>query len=87
MTINEYADALREAISVKSKRKFEFDDYDCGFVAATKRALELLEDVISNDECTAPSKKRLLALADKMLVLGSPQSSKELLDMAEKFGV
>lgn len=38
-------------------------------------------------ERTGPSKERLLALADEMLVLGSPRSSKELLDMAERFGV
>ncbi|CAB5156584.1 hypothetical protein UFOVP150_78 [uncultured Caudovirales phage] len=87
MTIDDYVDALKVSIAEHSTNNFAFADFDSGFTSGCEHALDLLIDVIKTEERTGPSKERLLALADKMLVLGSPQSSKELLDIAERFGV
>jgi len=81
--------ALKELIEMHASHVVR-NDFSEGFEDGIESAIEVLEDFIEAGRCSGalgPSKERLLALADKMLVLGSPQSSKELLDMAAKFGV
>ena len=74
-----YEDGLREGTY-----------FAAGYLRGLEDAIDVLDDFIAAAklQCSAgPSKERLLALADKMLVLGSPQSSAELLAIAETFGV
>lgn len=69
---------------------FEGEEFDDGYAHGVEFAIDVISRWGSESlplEVNGPSKERLLALSDKMLVLGSPQSSKELLDIAEKFGV
>lgn len=87
MTIDDFVSELKVSIAEHSTNNFAYSDFDSGFSAGCEHALDLLIDVIKTEERTGPSKERLVFLASKMLVLGSPQSSKELLAMAEKFGV
>jgi hypothetical protein len=85
--------ALKELIEMHASYEdalLEGTDFAAGYLRGLEDAIVVLDEFIEAGKlkcAVGPSKERLLALADKMLVLGSPQSSAELLAMAEKFGV
>jgi len=85
--------ALKELIEIHASYEdglVEGTYFAAGYLRGLEDAIDVLDDFVEASKlkfAAGPSKERLLALADKMLVLGSPQSSAELLAIAEKFGV